>query len=59
MNINKAVSHDLTFRSLADTTAATLEWFRQQTPARQSGMRAGISAQREAEVLKAWHARKP
>jgi 2'-hydroxyisoflavone reductase len=57
MNINKAVSHGLTFRSLPDTTRATLEWFRKQTPARQSRMRAGITAQREAEVLAAWRAK--
>ena len=57
MNINKAVSHGLTFRSLPDTTRATLEWFRKQPPARQSRMRAGITAQREAEVLAAWRAK--
>ena len=57
MNINKAVSHGLTFRSIADTTRATLEWFRKQPPARQSRMRAGITAQREAEVLAAWRAK--
>ena len=56
MNINKALSHGLTFRPLSDTTKATLEWFRKQTPDRQSKMRAGIKAQREAEVLAAWHA---
>ena len=57
MNINKAVSHGLTFRSLTETTRATLEWFRKQPPARQSRMRAGITAQREAEVLAAWRAK--
>ena len=56
VNIQKALSHGLTFRPLADTTKATLEWFRKQTPERQSKMRAGIKAQREAEVLAAWHA---
>jgi 2'-hydroxyisoflavone reductase len=56
MNINKAISHGLTFRSLSDTTRATLEWFRKQTPERQSKMRAGLKADREAEVLAAWHA---
>jgi 2'-hydroxyisoflavone reductase len=56
MNINKAVSHGLTFRSLSDTTRATLEWFRKQPPDRQAKMRAGIRPQREAEVLAAWHA---
>lgn len=56
VNISKALSHGLTFRPLADTTKATLEWFRKQTPERQMKMRAGIKAQREAEVLAAWHA---
>jgi 2'-hydroxyisoflavone reductase len=55
-NIDKALKHGLTFRPLADTTRATLEWFRKQTPARQLRMRAGITAKREAEVLAAWHA---
>lgn len=55
-NINKALKHGLTFRSLSDTTKATLEWFRKQTPERQLRMRAGIRPQREAEVLAAWHA---
>jgi len=58
MNINKAVSKGLTFRPLSDTTRATLEWFRKQPTSRQLKMRAGIKAEREAEVLAAWHARK-
>ena len=56
MNINKAVSHGLTFRPLADTTRATLDWFRKQPTSRQLKMRAGINAEREREVLAAWHA---
>jgi len=55
VNINKAVSKGLTFRPLSETTRATLEWFRKQPPDRQMKMRAGFSAQREAEVLAAWH----
>jgi nucleoside-diphosphate-sugar epimerase len=56
-NISKALQHGLTFRPLAETTRATLEWFRRQPPARQLKMRAGIPAAREAEVLAAWHER--
>jgi len=56
MNINKAVRHGLTFRSLSDTTRATLDWFRKQPADRQAKMRAGIRSEREAEVLAAWHA---
>jgi 2'-hydroxyisoflavone reductase len=55
MNVNKAVRHGLTFRPLADTTRATLEWFRKQPTSRQAKMRAGIKPEREAEVLAAWH----
>ena len=57
-NINKALRHGLTFRTLSETTRATLEWFRKQTPARQLKMRAGIPAAREAAVLAAWHKRR-
>jgi len=55
VNINKALRHGITFRPLSDTVRATLEWFRSQTPERQIKMRAGIRAEREAEVLAAWH----
>jgi 2'-hydroxyisoflavone reductase len=58
MNINKAVSKGLTFRPLSVTTRDTLEWFRKQPTSRQLKMRAGIKAEREAEVLAAWHASK-
>jgi nucleoside-diphosphate-sugar epimerase len=54
-NVDKALKHGLTFRPLSETTRATLEWFRKQTPERQLRMRAGITAAREAEVLAAWH----
>jgi 2'-hydroxyisoflavone reductase len=58
MNINKALRHGLTFRPLAETTTATIEWFRKQTPERQAKLRAGIKPEREAEVLAHWHAKK-
>jgi 2'-hydroxyisoflavone reductase len=56
MKINKAVDKGLTFRPLADTTRATLDWFRKQPTSRQLNMRAGLKPTREAEVLAAWHA---
>jgi 2'-hydroxyisoflavone reductase len=58
VNISKAVRHGLTFRSLSETTRATLAWFNSQTKERQLRMRAGLRLQREAEVLAAWHGRK-
>lgn len=58
ISIKKAVSKGLTFRPVTDTAAATLEWFKSQSPERQAKLRAGISAEREAAVLAAWHAKK-
>jgi 2'-hydroxyisoflavone reductase len=58
MSIQQALDQGLTFRSLGETTQATLDWFRQQRPERQAKLKAGITAEREAEVLAAWHARK-
>ena len=49
----KAIAAGLTFRPFADTVSATLEWFGEQPEERQSELRAGISAEREAEVLAA------
>jgi 2'-hydroxyisoflavone reductase len=57
ISIKKALDKGLTFRSLGDTTLATLEWFRKQPAERQAKLRSGITAEREAEALKAWHAR--
>jgi 2'-hydroxyisoflavone reductase len=53
----KAVSKGLTFRSVGETAQDTLDWFRQQPSDRQANLRAGITREREAEVLAAWHAR--
>ena len=59
ISIKKALAKGLTFRSLADTTQATLEWFHKQPPERQAKLHAGITAEREKEVLAVWHAKKP
>ena len=54
----KAMAAGLTFRSIADTTAATLAWFAAQPEERRkAGARAGITVEREVEVLKAWRAK--
>ncbi len=55
-DLTPEVEKGLTFRSLADTTAATLEYHFSRTPERQAALRAGMSAEREAEVLAMWHA---
>ena len=46
----RAIKAGLTFRSLATTAADTLGWFEQQPAARQV-LRAGLKAEREAELL--------
>jgi 2'-hydroxyisoflavone reductase len=58
ISIQKALSKGLTFRSFSDTTQATLDWIRQQPAERQGKLKAGITAEREAEVLATWHARR-
>lgn len=54
----KAIAHGLTFRPLADTAAATLEWYESRPAERKATLRAGIKPEREAEVLAAWKAEK-
>jgi 2'-hydroxyisoflavone reductase len=54
-NISRALAKGLTFRPLADTARDTLAWFKSQAQDRQSKLRAGLTPEREAEVLAAWH----
>jgi len=56
INTQKAISKGLTFRSIGDTTIATLDWFQKQPAERQAKLKAGLTAEREATVLAAWHA---
>ena len=58
ISVKKAVSKGLTFRSVVDTTLATLEWFRKQPAERQATLKSGIKPEREKEVLALWHASK-
>ena len=56
-DLTPEIEAGLTFRPLAVSTMDTLEYHFSRPPARQAALRAGISAEREAEVLEAWHAR--
>lgn len=56
-NINRALAKGLTFRPPAETARDTLAWFKSQSQDRQSKMKAGLTREREAEVLAAWHKR--
>lgn len=57
--IGKAVAAGLTFRPLAVTVKDTLDWFRTLPPERRARLRAGVTPEREAEVLSAWKASGP
>lgn len=59
MDRSKAVGAGLTFRSLADTARATLDYYHQQPPERQAALKAGLAPEKELETLAAWHQRNP
>jgi 2'-hydroxyisoflavone reductase len=56
-DLTPEVEAGLTFRPLAVTAKETLDFHFSRPPERQAELRAGISAEREAEVLAAWHGR--
>jgi 2'-hydroxyisoflavone reductase len=58
VSIEKAVAAGLTFRPTADTIRDTLAWFKTLPPERQSKLDAGLTPEREKEVLTAWHQEK-
>jgi 2'-hydroxyisoflavone reductase len=53
-SIARALAKGLTFRPLAETARDTLEWFKSQPQDRQSKLRAGLTPEREVEVLAQW-----
>ena len=53
----RALAAGLTFRPLETTITDLLAWFSSLPPERQSKLRAGITREREAELLAEWHAR--
>jgi 2'-hydroxyisoflavone reductase len=56
--INRALAKGLTFRPLTETARDTLAWFKSQSQDRQSKLHAGLTPEREAEVLAAWKKQK-
>ena len=54
----RAIAAGLMFRPLATTVEDLLAWFRSLPAERQAKLGAGITREKEAELLKAWHARK-
>ena len=62
VNCSKAIAHGLTFRPLADTVRATLDWANSlsEAPAPDTSYlnprpEAGMKPERESQVLKDWH----
>ena len=56
MNIDRALKAGLTFRPVSETVRDTLDWWANEPEERRNKpMRSGITAEREAEVLAAWH----
>jgi 2'-hydroxyisoflavone reductase len=56
--IDKALAKGLTFRPLDETARDTLTWFKKLPQDRQSHLKAGLTPEREAEVLAAWKKQK-
>jgi 2'-hydroxyisoflavone reductase len=54
IKIERALAKGLTFRPLAETARDTLAWFKSQPQERQSKLHAGLTPERESEVLSAW-----
>jgi 2'-hydroxyisoflavone reductase len=55
VSIKQALEKGLTFRPLEETARDTLTWFRAQPKERQEKLKAGLTPERETEVLAAWH----
>ncbi len=56
-DLTHPIANGLTYRPLAVTARDTLEYHKSRPPERRSRLRAGLSPEREAEVLAAWRAR--
>jgi 2'-hydroxyisoflavone reductase len=56
--IDRALSKGLTFRPIDVTARDTLSWFKSLPQDRQSHLKAGLTPDREAEVLAAWKKQK-
>lgn len=59
VSARRAIEAGLTFRTMADTVAATLRWHLQRPEAERAQLKAGLSPEREAALLAAWKARAP
>ncbi len=56
-DLSRILEAGIEYRPLPVTAKDTLEWHKKRPEERRSRLRAGITAEREAELLNAWHAR--
>ncbi|MGO4262566.1 NAD-dependent epimerase/dehydratase family protein [Lysobacter sp. TAB13] len=56
-SVSKAKAAGLSYRPLRETARDTLAWWRTLPEERRAKLKAGLKPEREAEVLKAWHAK--
>jgi 2'-hydroxyisoflavone reductase len=55
VKIDRALAIGLKFRPLEETVTSTVAWFNTLPEPRRAKMRAGLTREREAELLAAWH----
>ena len=56
-DLSRPLASGITYRPLAVTAKDTLDFHLSRNLERQQNLRAGITAEREAELLAAWHSR--
>jgi len=54
----RAIAAGLTYRPLETTVTDLMAWFRSQPAERQATLKAGLTREQEADLLKKWHAQK-
>jgi 2'-hydroxyisoflavone reductase len=59
VSADRALQAGMTIRPMADTVAATMRWHLRRPEAERLTLKAGLSPEREAELLAAWQARGP
>jgi 2'-hydroxyisoflavone reductase len=60
VDVSRAVKAGLVFRPISETVRGTLDWWQTEPQERRDApMKAGITAEREAELLAAWHTEHP
>jgi hypothetical protein len=55
VRVDRAIAAGLAFRSLADTAGDTIDWHATRSDEARATLRAGLKADREAELLELWH----